>query len=437
MCSVKQCAVDIVMEPTQKQQPEKKEDVVSSMLRPLRTFKDDIAAALGKGGTGIISIATSEEERRVKRRVLSERERKLQEEIEREGAKIRMLSSEIERVQEKPGQVKVEQKPKPPQQGAGHVPPPGIPPQMLRVMPKISGAEEQPEARKHAKQLAKLRAAEKRLAEAKAKLEITRQKKAAAAPLYLKPEQKKKSEIPRMLIILSISVALLGAATGIGWYVYKNFSILGTVTPDEGVPTLVPINNNAEVPHTIDTPLIETLERAVASASVPPGNLVQLYVTKETLGGRVLLSAQEFMELLSPRVPGRLTRALEATYTFGAHRREQTDPFLVVNVTFFENAFAGILEWETTMRTDLAPLFGARASGPSKRTAPATTADIIRAGKFQDQVIQNKDARVLLDQNDNIVLLYSFIDRKTLILTTNIETFIEIHGRMTSGRVVR
>ncbi|HEX9608895.1 MAG TPA: hypothetical protein VGA06_01640, partial [Candidatus Paceibacterota bacterium] len=84
------------MEPTGNQQSNEKEDVVGSILRPLRTFKDDVAAALGRKGAGIVSIASSEEKRRGKRRVLSEREQVLQEEIEREGAKIRMLSAEIE-----------------------------------------------------------------------------------------------------------------------------------------------------------------------------------------------------------------------------------------------------------------------------------------------------------------------------------------------------
>jgi hypothetical protein len=426
------------MEPTGNQQSNEKEDVVGSILRPLRTFKDDVAAALGRKGAGIVSIASSEEKRRGKRRVLSEREQVLQEEIEREGAKIRMLSAEIENVTDQSGVPTREFPQEPEKPKETYVPPPGIPLQMVRVPSTPEASAEQFEARKHSKQVAELHAAEKRLAEAEAKLLATRQSQLMSSPTLLKPEPREKSVLPRTLIMLSISAVLLISASGIGWYVYKNFSILGTVEPDGGVPTVVPVNVKIEVIDTPVSPLVETLDDAARAVSTPRGNLVQLYVTKWADDSRILLSTQEFIERLAPRAPGRFVRALETTYTFGVHTRERPSPFLVAKVTFFENAFAGMLEWEATMRNDLAPLFNPEETGPSlSRVAPVTTTEVIRRGVFHDQVIQNKDARVFLDQNDNIVLLYSFIDRETLILTTNIETFIEVHGRLTSGRVVR
>jgi hypothetical protein len=46
-------------------------------------------------------------------------------------------------------------------------------------------------------------------------------------------------------------------------------------------------------------------------------------------------------------------------------------------------------------------------------------------------VVKNKDTRILRDSHGNTVLLYSFINKETLIITTNEATFNEIYDRLT------
>jgi len=60
-----------------------------------------------------------------------------------------------------------------------------------------------------------------------------------------------------------------------------------------------------------------------------------------------------------------------------------------------------------------------------------------RSKPFVDVVIKNKDVRMLTDEYEHPILLYTFADKDTIILTTNEFTLKEILDRMTNRRFVR
>jgi hypothetical protein len=56
---------------------------------------------------------------------------------------------------------------------------------------------------------------------------------------------------------------------------------------------------------------------------------------------------------------------------------------------------------------------------------------------FKDKIIHNKDTRVLTTPNGQIKFLYSFIDKKTLVITTSENGLKEALYRTTTGRIIR
>ncbi len=76
-----------------------------------------------------------------------------------------------------------------------------------------------------------------------------------------------------------------------------------------------------------------------------------------------------------------------------------------------------MLEWEKSMARDLFPLFGEANTEFYEK-------------KFEDLTIKNKDMRVILDKNREILLLYSFLGRNTIIITTSKDTLDEIINRI-------
>jgi len=107
---------------------------------------------------------------------------------------------------------------------------------------------------------------------------------------------------------------------------------------------------------------------------------------------------------------------------FGIYRNR--DPFVVLKVTSFDIAFGGILAWERTMSSDLSPLFGAPVFGTFDPLA--RTATQIRDPYFVDVVVANIDSRLLTDETQKERLVYAFVDRNTIIITTNRSTLRDL-----------
>jgi hypothetical protein len=360
-----------------------------SSVRPLRTYKDDVAQALGKNRGSVLDITAAEEKRRATDRKLSERVRKLQEEIEQEGGKIRETQAQLDSEQTKPT---LQKKPDTFSE---------IKHELVQETPAPKPSPE-------------------RIEQARKELEQVQQEQEKRRPVRIETQSKSTKSTIKLLFIAFLFIGT-GAALWFAYFEYQNF---GTVAPRQETPSLIITNiqKKIELENSTRTHLIERVETARNTLELSAGSAALLQIVR----GESTLSAEDFLATLAPSVPQRLSRSVEPVYTFGFYQTASAqEPFLVLSTTFFENAFAGMLAWESSMQTDLSPLFG---------TNP-TTPDTLHP--FTDIIIQNKDARVLYDINNNIALLYSFIDRETIVITTSIETFLEIFGRITSQQVVR
>lgn len=145
-----------------------------------------------------------------------------------------------------------------------------------------------------------------------------------------------------------------------------------------------------------------------------------------------MLTASEFVQILDLRMPGRLERNLSSNYAIGIHAFDGNEPFVVFGLNAYEEAFAGMLEWETLLLDDLTPFFEELVEDVESEDVSTTTVEVA-SPVFVDMVIRNKDARALKYQ-DQILLLYSFADRKSLIITTNENTFREVMSRLSPER---
>jgi hypothetical protein len=100
-------------------------------------------------------------------------------------------------------------------------------------------------------------------------------------------------------------------------------------------------------------------------------------------------------------------------------------PFIILKTTFFQNAFAGMLEWESTITQDLAPLITLSHGN-------------VKAGTFFiDSVVKNKDVRIIRGSEGQDLLFYTFVDRNTILITTKKLTLEDLIARLTTTTVVR
>ena len=133
----------------------------------------------------------------------------------------------------------------------------------------------------------------------------------------------------------------------------------------------------------------------------------------------------EFMSALGAKPPAELLRALGSDFFFGIHTVDKNAPIIIVPVTSYDRAFAGMLAWEPTLNTDLAPVF---TPVPTQKLDEASGLSVLRT--FSDVVMRNYDVRALKDDTGTIELYYSFPSQKILIIAESPYTFTEVLSRL-------
>lgn len=161
----------------------------------------------------------------------------------------------------------------------------------------------------------------------------------------------------------------------------------------------------SENPHMFLT----AIARAIAEA---PAGLTYLAVyTGEPLRNA---TAQEFFGHLQTTLMPRAIRALHPEFIIGSIATTRNEPFILIRSDNFDTLFAGLLAWEPSMQQELAPLFGAPRLDETA---------------FSDAVRNNKSIRILRNSDDEEVLLYSFINERTVIITASSDALAQLIGR--------
>lgn len=124
------------------------------------------------------------------------------------------------------------------------------------------------------------------------------------------------------------------------------------------------------------------------------------------------LDISDILTNFSPSAPTSLLRSFDPeNYMLGFIEKGTKQPFFIIKVNYYENAFAGMLNWEN----NIGNIFSGIESTSS-----------IPSGNFSDAIVENKNVRALHDSQGNTIVLYSFFDSNTLIITTNEIAFAEI-----------
>ncbi len=264
--------------------------------------------------------------------------------------------------------------------------------------------------------------------------------------------------------MVAAGIVLVGVAAGVLAY----FFLRPTTVPVVTSPTspFISVDEAKAVTIKPDEPtrdIMNKLEASRESVSLSLGLMERIVpaVASSTPNGDVLnaLSAQTFLSLIAPNIPASLLRTIEPNFLLGVHVYDANQPFLIVRVDSYQEAFSGMLAWEFYMQRNLSPLFDyvpsahinntpapivPTTAGTSTATSTASTTIVSSpiaqppvVPDFIDKVVENHDARVLINPTGDIYLLWTFIDRNTLVITTNAATLREIISRLQNAPVTQ
>ncbi|PJE74518.1 MAG: hypothetical protein COV01_00595 [Candidatus Taylorbacteria bacterium CG10_big_fil_rev_8_21_14_0_10_41_48] len=256
----------------------------------------------------------------------------------------------------------------------------------------------------------------------KAGIAIAEQKKKDSNPIEYVNEHS--SNIPLIIsIFIFVLILLLGS---FGYFYVKTQSSVKPPITTNGIHSIISPDKILILPAVTNSDSLTRISETAKDISGTVGSITFIALSDF---GTTTKQIPITSVLRNTFVPERLVRSLTSEYMFGIHIFDGTAPFIILKTSFFQNAYPGMLEWEKDMRNGLLPII---QIGRPDVTSINTNNDI-----FTDKVISNKDVRELDDTNGVPIILYTFVDKNTILITTNEKSLKELLNKLLAVRVIQ
>ncbi len=235
-----------------------------------------------------------------------------------------------------------------------------------------------------------------------------------------------------LLVWLSIILLVLGGGTIATIYVFNKNDETTLKSGGTKTASIIFAENekNISITDAISERVGKLIKAEVIGADIRLDTIENLYFTET---GDILSSKGEPLELaintarlwsaLEINLPPILLRSFSDDFMFGVHAWNGNQSFIILKNDFYENAFTGMLKWEESMAKDLLPIMTNRS------------VDSFYGKPFQDMVIKNRDIRGLTNENGEPVLMYTFVNRETIVIATHKDTLNEVISRLTKTNI--
>lgn len=253
-------------------------------------------------------------------------------------------------------------------------------------------------------------------------------------------------------VLASILLIILGVGTvGVFYYLQKQAPAPSTPGP---APEQTIVGYNTKKGINVDGATRQKFLTVIAeeknNSTVNPNEITYLYLNKEQSVVARGLTTKELFTILDTKIPGATLRSFGDQFMFGFFRDENIESFLLIHVNSFDIAYDGMLKWENTIASDIGSLFYSQTNTQPTTIAEATTTSTTTpklsslpkvapqiTNAFEDETFANKDARVLKNSTGKTLLLYSFLDKETLLITSNENTLKEMVNKLISQKLIR
>ncbi|MDQ5949371.1 MAG: hypothetical protein QG589_497 [Patescibacteria group bacterium] len=219
------------------------------------------------------------------------------------------------------------------------------------------------------------------------------------------------------ITLLTLSLLIIGG-------VYYTISEQNKKVDVSKQTTLITFSQQIEVP--VDNLTHESFAQAIREKTKnfaqPVNSILYLSLTKNSTSTPPI---GEIISLIDPQTPGILARSLDSKYMIGIYSFNTNEPFIILTTKNYPQTYAGMLDWEQSMIRNLGGIFNFSLYASTTPLA------------FQDEEIRNKDVRILKNENQKTVLLYSFLNRNTFIITSNEAIFNAILGKFMTSQTIR
>lgn len=203
------------------------------------------------------------------------------------------------------------------------------------------------------------------------------------------------------------------------------------------------------------------------------------YKLNEDTNTNVRISSAEFFQLFEIQLPSVISRAISKDFSYGLYKTGvRVEPFLVIGLADYENAFDSMFDWEDTLALDVRAFFpklqevfnmqntpvevqqtidmNAIATNTASSTSltmststattttatstvvvPAQASVVNRNVTFTDVVLSNRDTRAVRDENGSPYFYYMFLDKDRILFAQDPKLITEIVRKIKEKQLVR
>ena len=173
--------------------------------------------------------------------------------------------------------------------------------------------------------------------------------------------------------------------------------------------------------------IAQTVFNEVNNTTVPPGGVEAIYLTEN----KQMIGLRRFITLIDSHFsPVTDTDFVSDNFLLGVVKNQSnaspnsgTGLFILLKVRSATDIFDSLRAWEPNIVNDLHGFFGINLSSNTQ---------YLFTKSFEDGIVENKNARILYDQNGNVVLVYIFADDNSVIITDSLSAAQEIMLRLAS-----
>ncbi len=208
---------------------------------------------------------------------------------------------------------------------------------------------------------------------------------------------------------------------GVSFYFYQkqqsnavNISILEKPILVSEASEKVVLNSN-----NIQTNKKLLLDKIKSPASL--GDLIYIPVVYSQNGVEKNISTNDLFKIISVNPPVGFLDSMDGKFMLSKFYTSKNWPILIVKINDYNLAFSSTIKWEKNMVEDLSKLLSI-----SNRNDAS----------FTDRQIQSRDVRELRNSNNDVVLIYAYINRKYLVITTGEEPLKEIFRRFSFSQYI-
>ena len=225
-------------------------------------------------------------------------------------------------------------------------------------------------------------------------------------------------------IVGGIIILILAGGAIYGIIKYKS-----GITPDipiteTKIVSVIPadMTTSIEIANQSTSQVTELIRSAIANVQALEGNIIDIYLTNSISGTKKIIGTEEFFGILESQIPAPLLRSLAPKYMLGMIMKGGPHPFIILKSTDYETSFANMFTWEKKIFHDfyipLSLVGGERAF----------------ESRFTDLLVENKAIRILYSETKEVIMLYSFINEQTMVITKDIETFKTLRKLIEAAR---